>query len=164
MTATHNPQAAADQARAAYRKTTDQLDHLGVDAAGPEGVRALAERTVAQTREAYARSMNAFDASLTTFERSFEAAGQGAAAFNRKIVDIARRNVEASFNLATSLAGAKNLTDIVQLQVAFWRKQFAIWTDQADEIRALSTKVTADAAEPIKSHVARGADGIVKAH
>jgi hypothetical protein len=54
------------------------------DTAVPEGVRALADKAVAQTREVY----EAFDASLTTFERSFDAAGQGAAAFNRKIVDI----------------------------------------------------------------------------
>jgi phasin len=164
MTATHNPKASADQAGPAYRKTTAQLNNLGLDAAVPEGVRVLAEKSVAQTREAYDRSLDAFDASLTTFERSFEAAGQGAAAFNRKIVVIARRNVDASFNLATSLAGAKNLTDIVQLQAAFWRKQFATLTDQAEELRALSTKVTADAAEPIKSHAARGADGTVTGH
>jgi phasin len=159
MTATHNPQAAADQARAAYRNMTDQLGHLGLDTAVPEGVRALAEKSVAQTREAYNRSSNAFDASLTTFERSFDAAGQGAAAFNRKIVDIARRNIDASFDLAKSLAGAKNLADMVELQASFWRKQFGILTAQAEEVRALSSKVTADAAEPIKSQIARGVDG-----
>jgi phasin len=157
MTATRNPQAAADQASTAYRKITDQLGNLGFDTAVPEGVRAVAEKTVTQTRQAYDRSCNAFDASLTTFERSLDAAGQGAAAFNRKIVDIARRNVDASFDLATSLAGAKNLTDIVELQSAFWRKQFGALTAQAEEVRALSTKVTADAAEPIKSQMARGA-------
>ena len=156
MTATHNPQATADQARAAYRQTTDQLGHLGLDTTVPEGVRALAEKSLAQTRKAYDRSWDAFDASMTTFERSFDAAGQGATAFNRKIVDIARRNVDASFDLATSLAGAKNLADIVELQAAFWRKQFGVLTAQAEEVRALSTKVTADAAEPIKSQMARG--------
>jgi phasin len=159
MTATHNPQAAAVQARAAYRNVTDQLGHLGLDTAVPEGVRALAEKSVAQTREAYDHSKDAFDASLTTFERSFDAAGQGAAAFNRKIVDIARRNVDASFDLAKSLAGAKNLADMVELQASFWRKQFGILTAQAEEVRALSRKVTADAAEPIKSQIARGGDG-----
>ncbi len=163
MTATHNPQPAADKARDAYRSTTDQLGNLGFDTAVPEGVRALAEKTVAQARQAYDRSLDAFDASLTTFERSFDAAGQGATAFNRKIVDIARRNVDASFDLATSLVGAKNLTDIVQLQASFRRKQFDTLTAQAEEVRALSTKVTADAAELIKSHMARGADGTVKA-
>jgi len=151
-----NPQAAADQARAAYRHTMDQLGNLGLDTAVPEGVRALAEKSVAQTREAYDRSWDAFDASVTTFERSFDAAGQGAIAFNRKIIDIARRNVDASFDLATSLAGAKNLADIVERQSAFWRQQFSVLTAQAEEVRALSTKVTADAAEPIKAQVKRG--------
>jgi phasin len=164
MTATHNPQTAADQARAAYRNMTDQLGQLGLDTSVPEGVRALAEKTVVQTREAYDRSLDAFDVSLMTFERSFEAAGQGAIAFNRKIVDIARRNVGAGFDLATSLAGAKSLVDIVELQAAFWRKQFGILTAQAEEVRALSTKVTAYAAEPIKSQMARGSVGTAKAH
>jgi phasin len=164
MTATHNPQAAADQARTAYRKMTDQLGNLGFDTAVPEGVRALAEKSVAQTRQAYDRSLDAFDVSLTTFERSFDAAGQGAAAFNRKIVDIARRNVDASFDLATSLAGAKNLADMVELQSAFWRKQFGLLTAQAEEVHALSAKVTADAAEPIRSQMSRGADGAKKTH
>jgi phasin len=164
MTATHNPQATADQARAAYRHMTDQLGNLGLDTTVPEGVRALAEKSVEQTREVYDRSLDAFDASVTTFERSFDAAGQGATAFNRKIVDIARRNVDASFDLATSLAGAKSLADIVELQAAFWRKQFGVLTAQAEEVRALSTKVTADAVEPIKSQMARGANRAAKAH
>ena len=166
MTTIQNSQtAAADQIRSAYRNVTDQLGHLGLDTAVPEGVRALAEKNVAQSREAYDRSKDAFDASLTTFERLFDAAGQGAAAFNRRIVDIARRNVESSFDLASSLAKAKNLTEIVELQTAFWRKQFGVLTAQAEEVRALSTKVAADAAEPIKSQMARGADGAgVRAH
>ena len=166
MTTIQNSQtAAADQIRSAYRNRTDQLGRLGLDTAVPEGVRALAEKNVAQSREAYDRSKDAFDASLTTFERSFDAAGQGAAAFNRRIVDIARRNVESSFDLASSLAKAKNLTDIVELQTAFWRKQFGVLTAQAEEVRVLSTKVAADAAAPIKSQMARGADGAgVRAH
>jgi phasin len=159
-----NPQAAAEQARKNYRDVTTQLGHLGLDTSVPEAVRATAEKTVAQTREAYDRSKDAFDASLTTFERSFDAAGQGAAAFNRKIIDIARRNVDTTFDLAESLTGAKTLADMVELQAAFWRKQFGILTAQAEEVRALSTKVTADTAEPIKSQMARGADGAVKAH
>jgi phasin len=143
---------------------TDQLGHLGLDAAVPEGVRALAEKSVAQTRQAYDHSLDAFDTSLTTFERTFDAAGQGAIAFNSKIVDIARRNVSASFDLATSLAGAKNLADIVELQSAFWRKQFGVLTAQAEEVRSLSMKVTTDAADQINSQMAGGANRPAKAH
>ena len=58
--------------------------------------------------------------------------------------------IGANFDLATSLAGAKNLADIVELQSAFWRKQFGVLTAQAEEVRVLSTQVTADAVEQVK--------------
>ncbi|MGO8842273.1 MAG: phasin family protein [Methyloceanibacter sp.] len=164
MTATYTPQAAADQARTAYRKMTAQLGNLGLDTAIPEGVRTMAEKTVARARETYDRSADAFEASVTTFERSFDAAGQGAVAFNRKIIDIAQRNLNSAFDLAKSLAGAKKLADIVELQAAYWRKQFDALTTQAEEVRALSTKVTADAAAPIKAQLERGVDQLGKAH
>ena len=151
-----NPQAAAAEARANYREVTSKLGALGFDTAIPEGVRALAESTVDQTREAYDRSTDAFEASVATFEKSFDAAGRGAAAFNRKIVDIAQRNLSSGFDLAKSLAGAKSLTDMVEVQAAFWRKQFGTMTAQAEEVRELSTKMTADAAEAIKAHMANG--------
>lgn len=155
MTAPYNPRAAADQARATYRAATAQLGQLGLDTTIPEDMRAVAVKTVAQSREAYDRSKDAFEASLTTFERSFDAAGQGAAAYNRKMIDIARRNVDTSFDLATSLVGAKTFADMLELQAAFWRKQLGVLTAQAEEVRALSTRVTADAPEPIKVRMAQ---------
>ena len=138
MNDTHNPQGAAAEARANYREVTERLGALGLNTEIPESVRALAEKTVDQSREAYDRSTDAFEASVTTFEQSFDAAGQGAAAFNRKFIDIARRNLATGFDLAKSLAGAKNLSDIA-------------------EVQALST-------EAIKAHMARGADGHKRAH
>jgi phasin len=143
MTATFNPQAAADQARNAYRNVTAQLGLLALDTAIPEALGA--EKTVSQTREAYDRSKDALDASIATFERSFDAAGWGAAVFNHKIIEIAQRNLNSGFDLANSLAGAKNLAEIVELQAAYWRKQFSALTAQAEEVPALSTKVVADA-------------------
>ena len=153
MNATSNPQTAAEQGRKSYRDVTTQLGQLGLDAAVPESVRAIAEKAVDQTREVYDRSKDALDASVATLERTFDAAGQGAVAFNRKIIDIAQRNVNSGFDLAKSLAGAKNLSDIAEVQAAYWRKMFGTLTSQAEEVRALSTKVTAAAAEPIKAQV-----------
>ena len=87
-----------------------------------------------QSREAYDRSKDALEASIATFERSFDAAGWGAAAFNHKIIDIAQRNLNSGFDLANSLAGAKNLAEIVELQAAYWRKQFSALTAQFEEV------------------------------
>lgn len=154
MNATSNPQAAADQMRKNYREMTKP------DGSVPEAVRSMNEKTVAQTREVYDRSKDAFDASVSTLERTFDATGQGVAAFNRKIVDIAQRNVNAVFDLAKNLAGAKNLAEILQLQGAYWQKLYGNLTSQAEEVRALSTKVTADAGE----HVKRSIDELRKAN
>jgi len=146
MTATFNPQAAAEQARKNYRDVTTQLGHLGLNNAVPKAVRAMAEKSAAQIREINDRTKDALDTSIATFERTFDGAGQSATAFNRKIVDIAKRNVNSVFDLAKSLAGAKKLTDIVKLQAAYWPKQFEVLTAQSEEVRRLSTKL----AEPIK--------------
>ena len=68
MIATSTPKAAADEARKTYRQTTAKLGQLGLDTAIPESVRSMAENSVDQTREAYDRSTDAFDASVATFE------------------------------------------------------------------------------------------------
>jgi phasin len=156
MDATSNPQTAAEQGRKNYRDVTTP------DAPVPETVRAMVEKAVDQSREVYDRSKDALDASVATLERTFDAAGQGAVAFNRKIIDIAQRNVNSGFDLAKSLAGAKNLSEMVELQAAYWQKLLGALTSQAEEVRVLSTKLTADAAEPIKSQIARGADGLAR--
>ena len=158
MTATSNPQTASEQVRKNYRDVTIP------DAAVPETVRAMVEKAVDQSREVYDRSKDALDASVTTLERTFDAAGQGAVAFNRKIIDIAQRNVNSGFDLAKSLAGAKNLSEMVELQAAYWQKLLRALTSQAEEVRALSTKVAAAAGEPLKEQMKRGADDLRKSN
>ncbi len=162
MTANHDLNDAAARARKSYRDVTAKLGLLGFNTAIPESVRAIAEQSVAQTRQATDRSMDAFETSVATFEKSFDAAGQGAAAFNRKIIDIARRNLNSGFDLAKGLAGARTLTDMVQLQTAYWRQQFGALSAQAEEVRALSTKLTDAAAAPMKAHMARNTDEMRK--
>jgi phasin len=118
---------------------------------------------VNQSREAYERGKDALEEAIDALERSFDAAGQGATAFNRKLIDLAQRNLNSAFDLAKNLAGAKNLAEIVELQSAFIRHQFDVFANQASEIRALTSKIAADTAEPIKNQVARSFDSIKKA-
>jgi Uncharacterized conserved protein len=115
----------------------------------PSSMHALAERNVAQTRELYERSKNTLHAVLEGMEKSCD----GAVALNRKIIDIAEHNVTAGFDLAMSLAGAKNLAEVMNLQAAYWRTQFDTLSAQAEELRALSTRMTACVIEPYKKAV-----------
>jgi phasin family protein len=101
-------------------------------------------------RETYERAKDALEAVFESWERSFDAAGHGAVALNRKVIDIAQRNINSSFDLAKGMASAKNLAEAMELQGAYWRKQLETLAAQAEEVRNLSTRVAADAAEPMK--------------
>ncbi len=166
MSESFTPQAAAEQARDSFKKVTKKVtkefEALKIDTTVPESVRALAEKTVNQTREAYERGKESLEETIDALERSFDAAGQGATAYNRKLIDIAQRNLNSCFDLAKSLAGAKNLAEIVELQSSFFRHQFDVFANQAGEIRALTTKIAADTAEPIKSQVTRNFETVRK--
>jgi phasin len=162
MTNTYSPQVAAEQARDSFRQAAKEFEKLKIDTTVPESVRALAEKTVNQSREAYERGKEALEEAFDSLERSFDAAGQGATAFNRKLIDLAQRNLNSAFDLAKSLAGAKNLAEIVELQSAFIRHQFDVFASQAGEIRALTTKIAADTTEPIKDQMSRSFESIRK--
>src|SRR5262245_9032690 len=119
----------------------------------PASMRALAEMNVAQTRALYQRSANTFEAVFESWEDCLDAAGQGAVAFNRKIMDIVERNISTGFDLATRLARAKNPVEAIELQAAYWRKQFGELRMQAQEVRTLLERITDSVAEPIKAQV-----------
>ena len=112
---------AAETLRDTYRKIDapfDQFRHSQV----PNTMRLLAERNVAQTRVLYEGSKNTLQAVLESWQKSFSAAGQAALSFNRKITDVAERNMETGFDLAFGLAGARNLAEVMELQAAYWQK------------------------------------------
>jgi phasin len=141
------PKVATEKAPDTHRKTADQFEEFR-DTQVPDSMRDLAERSVAQTRELYERSKNALQAVLESWEKSFGAARQGAVALNRKLIDFAEGNINAGFDLATSLAGAKNLSEAMELQAAYWRKQFGKLSAQVEEMGALSTKVSGNVDAP----------------
>jgi phasin len=155
-----NREATADKSREA----NGQFETLTLDTAFSEAVRELAEKSVVQTREAYDRAKDSLEATVDTMARSFDALGQGAAALNRKVIEIAQENVSSGFDLAKSLATARTLAEMVELRATYWRKQLSALSAQAEEVRALSTKVAADMAAPIKAHVTRSIEQLAGAN
>jgi hypothetical protein len=128
----------------------------------PASMRALIERNVAQTHALYEHTASAFVAAFENWEASLDAAGQGAVALNRKIIDIAGRNISTGFDLATRLVASNNLAEAFGLQTAFWRKQLSELRMQAEEVRVLIEKVTSNVVEPIKSQMTREIDEFLR--
>jgi hypothetical protein len=96
----------------------DQFRHSQVT----DTLRVLAERNVTQTRELYEGSRNTLQTVLESWQQSFSAAGQNAVALNRKIIDVAERNMDTGFDFAIGLAAARNLGEVMELQAAYWHK------------------------------------------
>jgi phasin len=159
MTMTFDPDTAANKTAEFYKSLT-QFQSLEFDTAIPEAMRAFAGSAVSQTREAYDRAKTALDAGLEAVERSCDAASRATSTLNRKIIDIAQRNLNSGFDLAKDLASAKNMAEIVELQGAYWRKQFETLLAQAEEVRTLSMHASADVAEPIQRHAAKQGDEV----
>ena len=131
------PKVVAEKVRGAYRATARKVSAEGVrdvwntalleqfpGTQVPNTFRVLAERNVAHTRELYEGSKNTLQAVLESWQKSFGAAGQGAAVLNRRFIDLAERNINTGFDLATGLAGARNLAEVMELQAAYWSKLF----------------------------------------
>jgi hypothetical protein len=135
----------AEKVRGSYRATAQNVSAEGgrdtwnttlLETQHPNTFRVLAERNLAHTRELYEGSKNTLQAVLESWQKSFGAAGQGAAALNRRFIDLAERNVNTGFDLAMGLAGARNLAEVMELQATYWHKLLG---DLQSERRAQST-------------------------
>ena len=112
---------AAETVRESHRMIDAQFDPIRRSQV-PDTFRVLAERNVAQARELYEGSKNTLQAVLESWQKSFRAAGQGAATLNRRVIDLAERNINTGFDLATDLAGARNLVEVIEVQATHWHK------------------------------------------
>jgi hypothetical protein len=146
---------ATDQMRGTRRFIVDQFGTFP-GAQVPATLRDLAERNISQTRALYERSKDAVQTVLVSWNKSFGAANQGAVALNLKVIDIAERNISTGFDLAMSLAGAKNVAEAVEMQSAYWRKQLGQMQAQAEEVRALLSRLNANVTEPIEPQMSLG--------
>ena len=82
--------------RTSFRKTAAQFEEFARETEVPQAMRDLAERNIAQMRETYERSKDALEGVLQSWERSFDAAGQGAVALNRISTLLSATSIQAS--------------------------------------------------------------------
>lgn len=151
---------AMDAAEESFKTVEANMSKMfeNVDMAVPEAVRKMAEQTVNQSREAYEKAKDAMEDTVGVLEQSIDKAGQGAVAWNRKVIDLAQTNLNTSFDFAKELAGAKNVAELMELQSKFARSQFETLTSQAEEVRTLATKIATDTTSPMKEHVTQSFD------
>ena len=115
--------------------------------------RDMAEKTVAQARDGFAKIKTAAEEATDMVEDTYETARDGAFALGVKALDAAKTNSDASYAFAKDLFGAKTFAEAIELQTAFARKQFDSVGAQFKEMQELTQKFLADTTKPVTAQV-----------
>ncbi len=120
----------------------------------PPAFRELAEKGLAQAKENYEKMKSTAEQATDTLEETYATASKGCSSYGLKVIETARANSNAAFDLYGELLTAKSYSDVVELTTAYMRNQFDTATAQAKELTEQAQKVATDTVEPIKESFA----------
>ncbi len=109
----------------------------------------FADKGAATANKAFAT----VEQSTRAAEQSYSVSLENIRAFNLKMIDMARANVEAVLDLSQQIATAKAPSDVVELWTAHAHKQFEMLSEQSKELAALAHKMAGESAETITRSV-----------
>lgn len=121
----------------------------------PAAFREIAEKSVAQAKDAYEKVKAATEEATDVLEDTYTTAMKGTVDYNLKLIEAARVNANATFDFASELVAVKSLSEMVELTTAHARKQFEALTEQSKDLAAAYQKLAAETAEPLKSGVSK---------
>ena len=101
----------------------------------PAAVRDFAEKGVAQAKDAYSKFKVVADETSDMLEGAYSNASRGISTLGLKALETARSNTNAFFDHAISLFGVKTLSDVIELNTAFLRKQAETFAVAGPRIR-----------------------------
>ncbi len=119
-------------------------DHFEI----PQDMRAFAEKSVAQAKQAFDGFMSAAHQAVNTFEGQAETARKGAKSVAEKAIGFAERNVTTSFEFAQQLVKAKDVQELLKLQADFVRNQMQVLAEQAKELGESARQAAKDVVPP----------------
>jgi phasin len=107
----------------------------------PAEMREMAEKSVAQAKQAFDGFVAAAQHAIGTAETQAKSMQTGAKEAGELAMSFAERNVAASFEHAQQLLKAKDANEITELQSEFLTKQIAALTEQAKELSQKASKL-----------------------
>lgn len=103
----------------------------------PSSVRELAERNVAQVRQAYDQVLALMQKAQDAAVKSQGVMAKSALEIQTKALEFAHANVAANFNFAADLARAKDLKEYLEVQSRYAQTQLDTYAKQNHEISRL---------------------------
>ena len=114
----------------------------------PPEMRALAEKSVAQAKQAVEGFISAAQRTVSALEGQAETARKGAKDVGEKAMGFAEQNITSTFDFAQKLVRAKDVQEMLELQAAYVKTQMQVLAEQAKELGQSTGKMATD---PLKS-------------
>jgi len=114
----------------------------------PPEMRAFAEKSVEQARQAVDGFISAAHQAMSAFEGQAKTARKGARDVTEKAMTFAERNIASAFAFAQDLVQARDLQEVLRLQADYIRQQMQALHEQAQELGESTSKAAKDAATP----------------
>ena len=113
----------------------------------PQQLRELTEKNVEQARAVYGQFMDAMTQSMGVWLNAMPSNEMTSRfeAVQKKAIRFAKQNAEAGFQLATELANAKDIQDVLALQSRYAQTQMQNYALQAQELGRLMAEATQSA-------------------
>ena len=103
-----------------------------------------------EAKENYDKMKSAAEEATDVLEDTYSTASKGCSGYGLKLIETARANSNAAFDLIGEMLTAKSYAEVVELSTGYMRKQFETMTAQAKELAEEAQKVATETAEPIK--------------
>jgi phasin len=108
----------------------------------PADMRALAEKSVEQARQAFDIFMSAAQHAVSTAENQAASVQAGGKEVGELAMGFAERNITSSLEFAQRLLQAKDLKDVMALHADYVNSQIAAHTEQGRELGERVAKMT----------------------
>ena len=108
----------------------------------PADMRALAEKSVEQAKQAFDIFVSAAQHAVNTAETQAATAQAGAKEVGELAMTFAERNITSAFTFAQKLLQARDPKDVMALHSEYANSQIAALTEQANELSKRAGKMT----------------------
>jgi phasin len=119
----------------------------------PAAFREFAEKGIAQAKENYEKVKSAAEQATDVLEETYSTASKGCTDIGLKLIETARTNTNAAFDLYGDLMSAKSFAEVVEKSTAYLRAQFDSLSAQTKELTEYAQKVANDTAQPVKESI-----------
>lgn len=114
----------------------------------PDEMRAFAEQSVTQARQAFDGFLQAANQAMGQFEGQAQAARSGASEMAQKSMSYAEQNFTATFDFARKLMAAKDASELMSLQSEYLQQQTQALATQVRDLSQSAAKLVSDASKP----------------